>query len=180
MVEIKDFFKRNRTVIIISIIVIVLGSIFHFIYQWTNENKVIGLVTPVDESVWEHLKLILIPQIIAVTIEYVLTRRKLNNVAFGTLIGSLVGMGLVVAVFYTYVGAITHPKSNLIVDILIFAGAAIAAAIVSTRYFKRKQMPVLYSNIGIAGLILLVIGFGIFSYMKPNLPIFAPPPEDHQ
>ena len=39
----------------------VLGTLFHFVYGWSGENPVAGLFFPVNESTWEHLKLIFFP-----------------------------------------------------------------------------------------------------------------------
>ncbi len=51
-----------KTIEIISFIIAsLLGVIFHFIYGWSGENAVAGLFFPVNESTWEHLKLIFFP-----------------------------------------------------------------------------------------------------------------------
>jgi len=38
-----------------------LGSLFHFIYEWSNCLSVVGIIGAVNESVWEHLKILLWP-----------------------------------------------------------------------------------------------------------------------
>lgn len=35
----------------------IVGTLWHFIYQWTGDNRLVALVCPVNESPWEHLKL---------------------------------------------------------------------------------------------------------------------------
>jgi len=35
----------------------VLGFLLHYIFTWTHESRVLGFFVPVNESVWEHLKL---------------------------------------------------------------------------------------------------------------------------
>lgn len=48
--------------LIISIIVIsILGTLAHFIYDLTNHNKIMGLFGAVNESTWEHIKIALTP-----------------------------------------------------------------------------------------------------------------------
>ena len=37
---------------------LVIGTLSHFFYQWSGENFLIGLLSPVNETVWEHLKLL--------------------------------------------------------------------------------------------------------------------------
>ena len=51
--------------LIIGIIFIsVFGTIFHFLYDLSNHNKVIGLFSSVNESTWEHIKILLTPTFI--------------------------------------------------------------------------------------------------------------------
>ena len=43
--------------IIGTFFIIIAGSLLHFVYEWTGYSDIMGLFTPVNESVWEHLKL---------------------------------------------------------------------------------------------------------------------------
>ena len=48
--------------IIISIIVIsILGTLSHFLYDISHHNKIMGLFAAVNESTWEHIKIALTP-----------------------------------------------------------------------------------------------------------------------
>ena len=47
---------------IIGIIFIsLIGTLLHFMYEWTNHNKVVSLFAAVNESTWEHIKIALTP-----------------------------------------------------------------------------------------------------------------------
>ena len=161
---------KNKWLIITVLAIIILGVIFHYVYEWSNENKIIGYFTPVSESVWEHLKLIVIPLIIISLIQYYANHQ--NNVGLGVILGSLVGMLIIVMVFYTYVGAITHPKTYIAIDIGTFVVAAIAAGIVATIYFKKEQYSQNVAVLSWIGIAIIVIAFAAFSYNTPDLPIF--------
>ena len=39
----------------------ILGTLLHFTYRWSGRNPLIGLIAPVNESVWEHMKLLFFP-----------------------------------------------------------------------------------------------------------------------
>ena len=41
-----------------AISVFVLGTLSHFFFQWSNDNLIVGLFSAVNESTWEHMKLI--------------------------------------------------------------------------------------------------------------------------
>ena len=42
----------------------VIGTVFHNIYDWSGGNVILGLFFPINESIWEHLKLIFYPLLI--------------------------------------------------------------------------------------------------------------------
>lgn len=46
------------------IIISIVGTLSHFLYDITNHNKIVGLFTAVNESTWEHIKIALTPTII--------------------------------------------------------------------------------------------------------------------
>ena len=46
------------------IIISILGTISHFLYDISGHNKIIGLFTSVNESTWEHIKIGLSPTIL--------------------------------------------------------------------------------------------------------------------
>ena len=49
----------------ISIITIfLLGTLAHFLYDLSHENKILGLFTAVNESTWEHVKIAITPTLL--------------------------------------------------------------------------------------------------------------------
>lgn len=57
--------KKLLAFIIIGVLVTsVLGTLFHFTYDWSGQNFLVGLFTPVSESTWEHMKLLFFPMLL--------------------------------------------------------------------------------------------------------------------
>ena len=56
--------SSKRVMILAAIVVFVLGTLAHFVYDWSGQNSFIGLLTPVNESTWEHMKLLFFPMLI--------------------------------------------------------------------------------------------------------------------
>ena len=51
--------------IVIGIIFIsLIGTLLHFMYEWSGHNKVVSLFAAVNESTWEHIKIALTPTFI--------------------------------------------------------------------------------------------------------------------
>ena len=47
---------------LISFLVIsIVGTLLHFVYEWSNHNKIVSLFAAVNESTWEHIKIALTP-----------------------------------------------------------------------------------------------------------------------
>lgn len=42
--------QLKRYMIIGTIFVIILGTLSHFFYEWTNNNYIVGFLTPINES----------------------------------------------------------------------------------------------------------------------------------
>lgn len=41
-----------------ALIVCVLAPLFHFLFEWSGSNHFVGLFAAVNESVWEHTKIV--------------------------------------------------------------------------------------------------------------------------
>ena len=69
--------KRIKTIELFAFIIAsILGVIFHFLYNWTGQIRFIGFFVPVNESIWEHLKLIFYPITIVSLAEYYLCKNS--------------------------------------------------------------------------------------------------------
>lgn len=44
-----------------TLLVSLVGSLMHFIYKWSNCNPFVGVFCAVNESTWEHAKIMLVP-----------------------------------------------------------------------------------------------------------------------
>lgn len=60
----------KQITVIGTIFMIISGSMLHFIYQLSGSNQIVALFSAVNESVWEHGKLFLLPLIIVLSFEY--------------------------------------------------------------------------------------------------------------
>ena len=42
----------------------VLGILSHFFYDWSGRTPLAALISPVNESIWEHMKLLFFPALL--------------------------------------------------------------------------------------------------------------------
>ena len=120
--------------------VCILGTLMHFFYEWSGDLTIIGILCPVNESVWEHLKLIFYPFIFWEIAEYFIFNDH-TPLAFSKLCGALCGMTATLAVHYIYTGA--SGKESMAADIISFVlgiGAAFGVSfLIMKNRTKKKQ-----------------------------------------
>ena len=76
--------KNKRFVIINALLTFIIGFLVHFVYQWLPCT--ITTIFPVNESLFEHMKLIYLSPIISSLVLYFIFKRKgylINNCLFG-------------------------------------------------------------------------------------------------
>ena len=165
--------KLNRN-LIAFLVIGGLGSLFHFVYGWTNENMLAGFFFPVNESVWEHLKLIFYPALIYFTVEYFYKKEKSENLIAKSAIGIYCGMLTTIVLFYVYSGILGFNVD--FINIIIFFIAVIVLLIKRNKISNEETYT--SKNINTFFAVLLAITaflFAIFSYNPPSLGIFTPP-----
>lgn len=147
-----------------------LGTLMHFLYKWSGGMVIAGIFCPVNESVWEHLKMIFYPFILWTLFEYYFLRESSFS-AFSVLNGVLCGMIATLSVYYIYAGA--SGKSNLAADIFSFIlGVAVTftASKKATEKAQRKnRFCETFSVLAISSISLL---FTLFTFIPPNIPLF--------
>ena len=82
-----------------------LGTILHFLYEWLGEPIWIAPFSGVNESTWEHMKLLFFPMFLYAILESFFFK-DLENFWCVKLKGILLGLGLIPVIFYTYNGVI--------------------------------------------------------------------------
>lgn len=87
-----------------TVFVAITGTLLHFVYGWSRDNRLVGLVAPVNESVFEHLKLVFVPVLLFTILQYFNLGEIctcLLWIKLRTVIGS---MAFIVIFFYCYTG----------------------------------------------------------------------------
>lgn len=171
----NNFKSLNKQFIISILFISIFGSMSHFFYDFSGELSFIGALFPVNESVWEHLKLLLIPIISWWILFYYINREKLfidkDKWFFATLISLLYSMFFQLSIFYIYTSALG--VEYLVVDILIFLISVILGQLIGLHIYKYYKG--INYKISIFILITLIIFFIFVTFNTPHLPIFCDP-----
>ncbi len=154
----------------------VCGSVLHFVYGWAGRPALLGLVVPVNESVWEHLKLGFTSLILSSAVEYPFIRRRVRGFAMGKLLGILSMEAFIVIVFYSYTAVLGY--EILAVDIGSFVAGAALCQLTAMSWMRGRTAKGATGKgswterAGVAGLALIAALFMLFTYVTPRLPIF--------
>ena len=163
--------KKNSILkfeIISTIFVMVLGTLLHFTYKWSNNNMLVGIFSPINESIWEHLKLMFFPMLITIIIGYLYKGKDIDNYLSSKVIGTIVMLSFTIVFYYTYSGILGTNYTG--VDVSIFFIAVALGQYVSYKLMKTK----FHGNNITATIILLVLllCFVIFTFFPPNIALF--------
>ena len=148
------------------------GTILHFLYSWLGEPRWVAAFSGVNESTWEHMKLLFWPMLIYAVVQSFFFRGY-EGFPCVKLRAMLIGLCSIPVLFYTYNGVIG--KSPDWINIAIFfVSAALAYAyesIALTQGTTSCKYPKL--AVGILGLIAFL--FVAFTFNTPEISIFKDP-----
>ena len=118
-----------------------IGGLLHFAYQLLGQNVVVGLFAPVNESVWEHTKMLPLPMIAWWTVYYAVFGRAgaINADQWFTaaLMALLTALLVMPMLFYFYTGA--FGVELLWVDVLILLVALVAGQLLGLHVYRYGQ-----------------------------------------
>ena len=163
--------KTKKFQIFSVIFTYILGTLLHFTYDWSGQNPIVGLFSAVNESTWEHLKLIFFPMLIVLIIGYFYLKQKSENYLCAKTIGILTAMAFTVIFFYTYTGIIGRNFAFLDISsffIAVFLGEFVSYLLMINDFKCNK-------NIAIIVLIIFVILFFVFTFNPPKIGLFISP-----
>ena len=148
------------------------GTLLHFLYDWTGGSVLVAPFSGVNESTWEHMKLLFWLMIIfALTESFFFT--EIRGFWCVNARGIALGLILIPIIFYTYNGVIG--KSPDWINIAIFFVSAAIAFIYETRIFVKEKEICKSPKLAIAFLCTTALLFIIFSFKTPKIGIFLDP-----
>ena len=94
-----------------------LGTLLHYLYEWSGKNRFVAAFAGINESTWEHMKLLYFPLLIFAIIQSFFFKDR-KDFWCVKLAGIIIGLTLIPVIFYTYNGI--FGKSPDWINIAIF------------------------------------------------------------
>lgn len=148
------------------------GVLLHFLYEWLGSPKWIAAFSGVNESTWEHMKLLFWPTFIYAAVQSFFFSDR-EDFWCVKLRGILLGILLIPVIFYTYNGVIG--RSPDWINIAIFFISAAVSYIYETRLFNRHASVCRAPKRSLALLCAIALLFVVFTFLTPRIEIFRDP-----
>ena len=153
--------KKDKIIAVIGIFI--LNFIFHFVYEFIP-CTLTAIFFPVNESIWEHQKLIFTSVIMYGIIDYIVLQKfkiKYNNFFTSLLISSVMIIPIFLIIYlpiYYKIG----PKMPL--NIIVMFLSIIISQIISYYILKSKSC----NKTNILSLFLIIVSYIVFAYLTYN------------
>ena len=156
------------------IFTMILGTLLHFTYEWSNNSLLIASFSAVNESTWEHLKLVFFPMLITTIVGFLVIGKDNKKFWCAKTIGIILAMSFIIVFFYTYTGIIGTNFAILDIGsffVAVILGEYVAYKIMTNDEYKLKCN----KRIAVIGLICILLCFIIFTYLPPHIGLFKDP-----
>lgn len=151
-----------------------LGVLLHFVYEWSGGSVLAAAFSGVNESTWEHMKLLFLPLFLFSVVQVCLLGRNYPNLPAARAVSALAGLALIPILFYTYTGV--TGRNFTWADIAIFFAADFAAFALDFRLLRRGRFSAGWQQLlGLAVLWGLVFCFVWCTFRPVRLPLWRDP-----
>lgn len=159
-------------VIITTIVISIVGTLAHFLYDITNHNKFIGLFTAVNESTWEHIKIALTPILLCGLYDgYVYGENP--NYFLAKLVSLLMPIVIIPCIFYGYKSI--SKKPILLIDILSFYLTIFLSQFAFKLIVDLPALPYIIKYLSCVGVFTVFGAYAVLTLMPFKLFIFKDP-----
>lgn len=157
--------------------IVLLGSFLHFTFEFSGGWRPLGIISAVNESVWEHLKLAFWPALFWTIIEWFGLRQLKTdtrpNIFLAKAIGAYTTPVVIITIFYTY--TTFTGESILVVDLTSFVIAIVIGQFVSYGLWRSWRSAQLFSWLGLVMFAIGILLFAIFTFYPPHVGLFQDP-----
>ena len=142
--------------IINVVFLFLLSFLWHFVYDWFP-NNIFALFFPVNESIWEHMKIIYYCLLMGSILEFVLCKKnniKINNFYIEAMVKSILGVIFYLIIFipfYLWLG------ESLLISISLMLITYIFMEYIGCKILTGEEM-----NINILPVIIIALGCIMF------------------
>ena len=168
--KLKDEQLQKKLYIIGFFVICIIGTFLHFTFDFSNNNILLAPFSAVNESVWEHLKIAVMPMFLWTFIEFINLKFRRANLWSSLLVKIFTVMFIIIVFDYIYTSIFnTH---SVWVSIAIFYIAILLAQIFGYKEITSKEVNIKYEEIAKYLVIIIFLMFVIFTFIPPKFGVF--------
>lgn len=159
--------------LIISFLILsIFGTLLHFTHGWLKNGVLLHIFSAVNESTWEHMKLLVAPTILVMVFQYIFLSSEYTNIFNGILILYIVEI-VSIPLLYEPLRLILK-KVPLLFSILIFY-IAILLGLFFEYLILGNHISLLSELLSLILILVITLKFSIFTYFPPKHFLFRDP-----
>lgn len=148
-----------------------IGAALHFTFEMSNYSSMeVAYFSAVNESTWEHLKMVFFPGLVFALIQYTYVRDAVNNYILAKVAGLFI-MPLVITIGW-YIYAPILGRSYYPVDLFLFYLAVFLGQWASYKLLTRAPLEKKYTQYAIGVFLVMFVAFSTFTFYPPNIFLF--------
>lgn len=151
----------------------IFGTFLHFLFDLSGQSIIAALFSAVNESIWEHMKLIYYPMLLFAFIENHFWGKKHKHFWCIKLAGIMLGLILIPIIYYTYSGILGVSSGWF--NVTIFFIAAGASFGLENKLFQQENAFRLHSRTALILIYMVGILFTVLTFLPPHIPFFKDP-----
>ena len=151
-----------------------LGVLLHFVYEWSGDSPWAAAFSAVNESTWEHIKLLYLPLFLFSVVQVCLLGRNYPHLPAVRALSALTGLALIPVLFYTYTGVLGFYVNWAYIAVFYLADAGLFA--LDGWLLRRGRRGALWRQVaGLAVLWGLMFAFVFCTFRPPHIALWQDP-----
>lgn len=151
-----------------------MGSLLHFVYEWSGGSLAAAVVSAVNESTWEHMKLLFVPMFLFSVVQACVLGKNYPNFLAVRAVSTLTGLALIPVLYYTYTGVWGQMRDWA--NIAVFFLAALGAFLLDLYLLRRNRLSSPWQQVlGLIVLWALAFCFVWCTFRPPHIALWRDP-----
>ena len=151
-----------------------MGSLLHFVYEWSGGSLAAAVVSAVNESTWEHMKMLFVPMFLFSVVQVCVLGRNYPNFLAVRAVSILTGLALIPVLYYTYTGVWGQMRDWANITVLFLA--ALGAFLLDASLLRRNRLSSPWQQVlGLIVLWALAFCFVWCTFRPPHIALWRDP-----
>lgn len=164
--------KIKRDLFISIPLLFLIGSVFHFVFNWFGSPSFLAPFFPVNESIWEHTKLLIFPLFLFYLVYYYLYKNKYfidkENWLTSLLVSIISSVLTMIIFYYTYSGILG--KNISIINIFSLLLSLFVGQLIGLKTYKNGKK-ISFKNL-LFFFLFLFLFYLIMTFYPFKIPLF--------